>query len=1192
MAKNVNHVSLIKSTNTAITSGDSVFIASGQTGPKLPTPDVLIQGEIAVNLAKGVETLSIKNTDNEIVTFSSDKIIKKVIVDNERITAAALNDLEVNKQDVLTAGQGIDITNNVISATLDVTVDDVLDSGSTNPVANSAITSEFDEIKNIIDENELIIAAALNDLDERKLDASAYTPTDLSDLYALSAVVSANSVVVAAALNDLNTRLLPTITGVSFNEQLAYVDGGVAYLDGISAHTHAISEVDGLQASLNSKVSGITVNNANKVTPTNGVANLTINANTVGALPTGTTLDGIPDGTNRKLTDYATTIEYYSSGSTHEIRLKNGNTTLATVNANDFIKDGMVDDVTVDEPTSGQNSGVTCLIVTFNTDAGKEDIEIPLSEMFDSSLFYTKEEIDDKLGSGFTGENSGVSVTEVIEENELIVASALNDLEERKLDASAYTPTDLSGYYTKQEIDEDKLGSGFTGVNSGVTVTQAINETETVVAAALNDLNDRIDSLDGDIDALESAIQNIDLPTIDGDSDLWSSGSTGVPATSALSEVLEEIEEVTATALNDLNDKIAEVSGNQLTADSFKTINNESIIGTGNIEIQGGGSDANALSGVSVNGTAASVSNKVANITSVPADIVATSSTLNFVSNTEKNSWNTVTAKTDTTAFTQHTGDTTAHVTSGEKSTWNGKQDALSCGELKGTMNRSDVSGSGSISIKNTSGEFPTVVTAGTYKVVTYMSSTTQSYGLNVTFGGNAYSLTTSNGVIEDEREITITSNKTWSASVSGTVAANTVLIVKLYLVSSNVSVLGLVAVSNDYDDLYNKPTIPTSLSDINSAHTHSEYALNTAFTAHTASTTAHVTSAEKTQWNNAISGVSFNGTDATVVNRKAIISAETGTEIVRLRAEETPFIVYKYYGTETVVTADQVVEFIEDDTKEVVIVYDVNSYVNDVNLYLDSKTTSGSNIVYGFSNVIRWERTTIPSRNYVQFMELRIAKDTGTTPANITSTLNYAYLTTETLFNDHTNDTTVHVTPSDKSTWNGKQDALSNASVLTGITSAKVTQWDNAISGVSLNGTAATVTNHVAALTGVATTTDLNTHTGDTTVHVTAANKTQWNNAISGVSLNGTAATVTNHVAALTGVATTANVSTHSGTTIPSATSSQMHLPAVTAADNGKILMVVNGQWALVNPTTIYTGSGTPSGSQGNDGDIYLQTS
>ena len=49
--------------------------------------------------------------------------------------------------------------------------------------------------------------------------------------------------------------------------------------------------------------------------------------------------------------------------------------------------------------------------------------------------------------------------------------------------------------------------------------------------------------------------------------------------------------------------------------------------------------------------------------------------------------------------------------------------------------------------------------------------------------------------------------------------------------------------------------------------------------------------------------------------------------------------------------------------------------------------------------------------------------------------------------------------------------------------------------------------------------------------------------------------------------------------------------LPTVTAADNGKILMVVNGAWALVTPSTIYTGSGAPSSSQGNDGDIYLET-
>ena len=37
--------------------------------PKLPTKDNLIEGEIAVNYLKGHETLSIKNTENEIVGF-------------------------------------------------------------------------------------------------------------------------------------------------------------------------------------------------------------------------------------------------------------------------------------------------------------------------------------------------------------------------------------------------------------------------------------------------------------------------------------------------------------------------------------------------------------------------------------------------------------------------------------------------------------------------------------------------------------------------------------------------------------------------------------------------------------------------------------------------------------------------------------------------------------------------------------------------------------------------------------------------------------------------------------------------------------------------------------------------------------------------------------------------------------------
>lgn len=71
------------------------------------------------------------------------------------------------KQDTLTAGTGISIQNNVISAQADL--------------SNYYTKTE-------IDNAEQATSAALNDLNLRKLDASAYTPTDLSN-YATTAYV-------------------------------------------------------------------------------------------------------------------------------------------------------------------------------------------------------------------------------------------------------------------------------------------------------------------------------------------------------------------------------------------------------------------------------------------------------------------------------------------------------------------------------------------------------------------------------------------------------------------------------------------------------------------------------------------------------------------------------------------------------------------------------------------------------------------------------------------------------------------------------------------------------------------------------------------------------------------------------------------------------------------------------------------
>ena len=62
---------------------------------------------------------------------------------------------------------------------------------------------------------------------------------------------------------------------------------------------------------------------------------------------------------------------------------------ISTINTSDFIKDGMVDSVEIKII-----EGVSYLVITFNTDSGKSDIKIPLTDIFNPSNYYTKNEID------------------------------------------------------------------------------------------------------------------------------------------------------------------------------------------------------------------------------------------------------------------------------------------------------------------------------------------------------------------------------------------------------------------------------------------------------------------------------------------------------------------------------------------------------------------------------------------------------------------------------------------------------------------------------------------------------------------------------------------------------------------------------------------------------------------------------
>ena len=99
--------------------------------PKLPGTEQLDYGEIAINYGASGETISIKNSNNQIVEFKSKDYFETIIEENERIVAGALSDLD---EKITEFGDSIE---------------------------------KINQIELELSDNEFVIANALNDLNER-----------------------------------------------------------------------------------------------------------------------------------------------------------------------------------------------------------------------------------------------------------------------------------------------------------------------------------------------------------------------------------------------------------------------------------------------------------------------------------------------------------------------------------------------------------------------------------------------------------------------------------------------------------------------------------------------------------------------------------------------------------------------------------------------------------------------------------------------------------------------------------------------------------------------------------------------------------------------------------------------------------------------------------------------------------------
>lgn len=231
-----------------------------------------------------------------------------------------------------------------------------------------------------------------------------------------------------------------------------------------------------------------------------------------------------------------------------KIYLKNiSGETLSEIDATDFIKDGMVSNVEVADGN---------LKISFNTDARHEDINIPISAIFNANNYYTKTEVDtaianvdvtEQLQNYYTKtevdskianeasarESSDTTLqTNIDNVNSSITAHTANTVVHvTQADKDKWnTPTDLSNYYTKAEVDGKDAAINSTIESYGQVTSQALNDLGTrlddygkVTSQSLNDLSTKfgdyytkteVDSKDATLqtalDALEARIAELE----------------------------------------------------------------------------------------------------------------------------------------------------------------------------------------------------------------------------------------------------------------------------------------------------------------------------------------------------------------------------------------------------------------------------------------------------------------------------------------------------------------------------------------------------------------------------------------------------------------------------------------------------------------------------------------------------------
>lgn len=506
MAKKVDHISLKKST----------------VAGKIPSSDVLVDGELAVNIAEGGEKIFLRNTKPEIVEFSSDKLLDKkylsttsggtvngettfnkdvkivypdsgstpvslreVMVNNEMAVAAALNDLDTRiteqKTDIdsIKTKEYLPLSGGTVNGNLTVTGNTEFNGDVKIVYPDSS--SQTVSLREVMVENEKVTASALNDLNERNDELSAKVTEQKTDI------------------DNLSQKYLPLSGGTMRGDMKYFKEESIGNR---SNATYSLSGVTIERTSVGSRITASIIDNSSiKIAQKNAARP---------ELETATTISY----------NSVTSPQFVKTGATaDEILLGDG----TTKSVNDFLqenKDGVVSITEILTDKIDGNDGLYIGTVTGIESADYDEIQGgPVDIWTTDGKTKPIGNFLQTSGGTVTGDTTFTKDVKVVFPN-------------------SETPTSLVG---------------------------AIVSNEKVTSAALNNLNEKVDDHKSDIDNLK-AQKNLPLSggTVTGEA-IFSGGlkfrypdvsSTPV----SLRDVIADNEEVTAAALNDLNDKINNIS--------------------------------------------------------------------------------------------------------------------------------------------------------------------------------------------------------------------------------------------------------------------------------------------------------------------------------------------------------------------------------------------------------------------------------------------------------------------------------------------------------------------------------------------------------------------------------------------------------------------------------------------------------